>query len=348
MIVRSPFAFAPRASERDALLDMTRTATASASASSSAACARERRRSHSTHRAASRSRASAIASSSKKRLEVITFDLDDTLWPTTPVVNAANEALIDWCTERLGQKFPKTPVVHAAMKLVREERDAQARARGDAAAEPMSYAAIRIAGAVRAARACGIPEHDAVAVIARGYHLAWIPTRNDMARRLVFPGVREALASLREAYPNATIGSITNGFGSATGAGLGEFFDFEISAEALIDEHMVHGEMARKPHAYPFQLAMGIACGEHGYSGDADTWVHVGDDVLNDCYCAKQLDLRTVHVKDPNVNPYQSGGGAPYAETSMRGAVEADAASHVDGVVTHVRELPGLLSTWYA
>jgi len=288
----------------------------------------------------------AEATRRDERLEVITFDLDDTLWPTTPVVNAANEALIEWCSARLGGRFPRTARVHATMKRIREQRECEAAARGTTA-EPMSYAAIRIAGATRAAIECGIPESDAVATVARGYHLAWIPMRNAMARELVYPGAAEALRAIRERHPGVAVGSITNGFGSAAGAGLGEFFDFEISAEALIDEHMVHGEMARKPNAYPFQLAMGIAIADHGYSGDADSWTHVGDDVLNDCYCAKQFDFKTVHVCDPTTKPYESGGGAPYAEKSLRGGVEANSDAVVDGVISHVRELPELLDRWY-
>jgi len=282
----------------------------------------------------------------EKTLEVITFDLDDTLWPTTPVVNAANEALIEWCASRLGARFPRTPTVHATMKRIREQRECEAVARG-VTAEPMSYAAIRIAGATRAAIEAGIPESDAVATVARGYHLAWIPMRNAMARELVFPGVREALREIRERHPGAVVGSITNGFGSAEGAGLGEFFDFEISAEALIDEHMVHGEMARKPHPYPFQLAMGIAIADYGFSGDSDAWVHVGDDVLNDCYAAKQFDFKTVYVSDPSVTPYQSGGGAPHVETKLRGVAESARADVVDASIETVRALPSLLAGWY-
>ena len=211
----------------------------------------------------------------------------------------------------------------------------------------MSYAALRIAGATRAAIEAGIDAADATAVVARGYHLAWIPTRSAMAERLRFPGVAEALAAIRARHPGVVVGSVTNGFGSAAGAGLGEFFDFEISAEALIDEHMVHGEMARKPNEYPFQLALGIAIGEHGYSGDPETWTHVGDDVLNDCYCAKQFDFKTVHVWDPEVKPYESAGGAPTAEKTLRGGVESNRDAYVDGVVPHVRDLPRLLEEWY-
>lgn len=272
--------------------------------------------------------------------------MDDTLWPTTPVVTAANAALIDFCRQRLGSAFPDGETVHATMKRVREGREREATARG-MTAEPMSYAAIRIAGATRAAIEAGIPEADAVAVVARGYHLAWIPTRSAMAETLTFPGVAEALQRIRERHPGVIFGSVTNGFGSAAGAGLGEFFDFEISAEALIDEHMVHGEMARKPNAYPFQLALGIAIADHGFSGDPDAWTHVGDDILNDCYCAKQFDFKTVHVRDPSVKPYESGGGAPLAETSLRGGVERKRDEYIDGVIPHVRELPELLESWY-
>jgi hypothetical protein len=39
------------------------------------------------------------------------------------------------------------------------------------------------------------------------------------------------LHTLRTTYPNACIGTITNGLGSAAGAGLGDYFDFEISAD---------------------------------------------------------------------------------------------------------------------
>ena len=50
---------------------------------------------------------------------------------------------------------------------------------------------------------------------------------------------------------------ITNGLGSAAGAGLGEFFDFEISGDALMDEMMVHG--GAKP-SHPHCLLTVCSC----------------------------------------------------------------------------------------
>ena len=75
--------------------------------------------------------------------------------------------------------------------------------------------------------------------VSRGYHLAWIPARGEKAAELLFDGAREMLRELRANHPNAAIGSITNGLGSARSAGLGEFFDFEISADELMDSEGV-------------------------------------------------------------------------------------------------------------
>jgi len=60
--------------------------------------------------------ASASASPRGSEVEVITFDLDDTLWPTTPVVMAANQAFVDFCQERI-PGFPDCAGVNEYMKV---------------------------------------------------------------------------------------------------------------------------------------------------------------------------------------------------------------------------------------
>ena len=54
---------------------------------------------------------------------------------------------------------------------------------------PLSFAALRIAGGFRAAVELGVPEPDAVGIVSRGYHIAWIPTRGVAAREHLFDGV---------------------------------------------------------------------------------------------------------------------------------------------------------------
>ena len=239
---------------------------------------------------------------------------------------------------------------------MRKDREDAAAAAGERHS-PLSFASLRIAGGFRAAKALGVPEDDAVAVVSRGYHIAWIPTRGSAAEANLFPGVREALATIRANHPRAVIGSITNGLGSAAGAGLGDFFDFEISADALMDEAMVHGDDARKPARYPFELAMRLAreatrtndAGEtvRGWSGNASRWVHVGDDLLNDCKAAKSHGFRTVLVEEPGVVPYQpGGGGGSYPGDPARSEEELDAAALVDAKVTSVSRLPDVLAGW--
>ena len=52
---------------------------------------------------------------------MLTFDLDDTIWPTAPVVTRANEQYING-SKRV-EHFPETNVVNALMKGIREERE---------------------------------------------------------------------------------------------------------------------------------------------------------------------------------------------------------------------------------
>jgi len=75
---------------------------------------------------------SSSLSSSKQEapLLVLTFDLDDTIWPTTPVVTAANESYIEWLQSRV-ESFPETKVMNQLMKGIREEREEMFRERGE-------------------------------------------------------------------------------------------------------------------------------------------------------------------------------------------------------------------------
>jgi hypothetical protein len=213
---------------------------------------------------------------------------------------------------------------------------------------------------------CGVCEHDAIGMAARGYHLSWIPTRNRTGGELLFPGVRECLETVRQRYPRCVIGSITNGLGSASESGLREFFDFEISADELIDKEGVNGDVARKPSPWPFRRAQTMATTFMRESGSESTnistleiedheseerayWVHVGDDVLNDCKAAKEhLNCRTVLVRDVNVVKYVSGGGAPWAERPEAvEEAEKNKAMYVDEEIVSVGDLPDVLQKWF-
>ena len=306
-------------------------------------------------RASPASRSTARASTSARAgsgrpIEIITFDLDDTLWPTTPVVMAANEAFVEFCQARI-PGFPDCAGVNEYMKAVRLER-IEAAERANERHFPLSFASLRIAGGFRAAVDAGFPEADAVGVVARGYHIAWIPTRGSAAQKHLFPGVVEALTRIRQNHPDALVGSITNGLGSAAGAGLGAFFDFEISADAALDEEVgLHGDDARKPGTFPYEMACKkiaqIRGSEKFQVAHPSAWVHVGDDVVNDCAFAKTFGARTVRVAVPGVSPYvPGGGGGSYPGDPAREEDRLDLETLVDATVESVAELPELLRRW--
>ena len=92
---------------------------------------RRRKRGNSERQTSSASSSSSSASVDDKReLHVLTFDLDDTVWPTLPVVTAANESYIKWLQTRV-QNFPETRVMNELMKGIREEREEMFRMRGE-------------------------------------------------------------------------------------------------------------------------------------------------------------------------------------------------------------------------
>lgn len=148
---------------------------------------------------------SARSATGPSNVEVITFDLDDTLWPTTPVVMAANKAFVDFCQERI-PGFPDCAGINEYMKVslispkdtvsrrapsshtrrvithrmhhpsitrphdtqaIRTEREARSKKLGERHV-PLSFAALRIAAGFRAACELGVPEPDAVGIASRG------------------------------------------------------------------------------------------------------------------------------------------------------------------------------------
>ena len=93
---------------------------------------RNRRRKWSSKRRTSSASSSSSSASvdDTRELHVLTFDLDDTVWPTLPVVTAANESYIKWLQTRV-QNFPETRVMNELMKGIREEREEMFRMRGE-------------------------------------------------------------------------------------------------------------------------------------------------------------------------------------------------------------------------
>ena len=59
------------------------------------------------------------------RLDAITLDLDDTLWPVDPVIERAEAALMDWFAERAPGVLARLDL--AGLRRIRAEADREAR-----------------------------------------------------------------------------------------------------------------------------------------------------------------------------------------------------------------------------
>eukprot|EP00967_Tisochrysis_lutea_P127543 scaffold217042_cov32-Tisochrysis_lutea.AAC.1 len=225
---------------------------------------------------------------------LITFDLDDTLWPTGPVVKAANAALAD-------------AVGAPAEDLQRRLQEARS-----GATPPPSYSEARIRAVESWLRERDGESHGAVhRAEAENMFELWLTERHAAASRLLFDGAAEAIAEVRRLHPDAVVGAITNGRGDPLAMPeLAPLFDWTVSAE--------HQDIypKRKPAKEPFLAALRLADCE----ARPTDWAHVGDDLINDVQASKDLGAWSIWL-------------APAVEKAGRAATVGAVASSPDDII---------------
>mmetsp|Transcript_44791 Transcript_44791/g.74316 ORF Transcript_44791/g.74316 Transcript_44791/m.74316 type:complete len:296 (-) Transcript_44791:216-1103(-) len=271
----------------------------------------------------------APASAALMSLRLITLDLDDTLWPTGPVVQAANTKVAD--------------AIRAQPDLL------QARLRAArSTVSPPSYSEARILaiqsllnereGTVGAQRAEAERLFD-----------IWLAERHKAAGRLLFDGAVEAIAKCRREHPDAIIAAVTNGRGDPLAMPqLRPYFDFTISAE----DDSIYPQ--RKPAPGPFLAALRKA----GVQPQPALWAHVGDDLLNDVQAAKRLGAWSVWLDasasgrdgEPAASPDDAVAGSFWFSTmgdeerAARREAAGRALRTADAIIKSISELPLALS----
>ncbi|WP_226686866.1 HAD family hydrolase [Stutzerimonas stutzeri] len=196
-------------------------------------------------------------------IRLITFDLDDTFWETTPAIQSAETALRDWLSvqaPRLGE-FPVEAL--GAIRRMLIEQDPALRHR---------ISELRRRILQHALHDAGYPADEADALAEQAFQV-FLDARHEVQ---IFPDVQPTLEFLANHY---SLGVITNGNADVRRLGLADYFQFTLCAEEL---------GVGKPDPHPFQQALRL--------GDArpEQAVHVGDHALDDIAGAQQAGMRAI------------------------------------------------------
>jgi putative hydrolase of the HAD superfamily len=198
------------------------------------------------------------------RPRLITFDLDDTLWPVAPVIIRAEHRmrdLLDAELPELNRRFDADAMAELRREVVAAEPEI---------AHRMSELRKRVIHA--AIRACDHPDPDELT--ARAY-AAFIDARHDIEY------FEDALDTLEHLANHFTLGALSNGNADVARLGLERYFAFHLSAE---------GVGRPKPEPDMFEAALQRA----GVGPDAA--VHIGDHPKDDVLGAARLGMATVWV----------------------------------------------------
>ncbi|MEE4361324.1 MAG: HAD family hydrolase [Pseudomonadales bacterium] len=197
-------------------------------------------------------------------VRLITFDLDDTLWPVGPVIVRAEHRLreyLDVHAPDVNRRFDS-----AGMAALRDA----ALARDPELVHDLSTLRRRVLGA--ALDACGYADAEAIAA---GAFAHFLDARHDIE---YFEDALDTLAHLARHY---TLGALSNGNANVARLGLDRYFAFHLSAESV---------GRRKPDPAMFEAALQRA----GLGPDAA--VHIGDHPRDDVRGAAGVGMSTVWV----------------------------------------------------
>jgi len=196
-------------------------------------------------------------------IKLITFDLDDTLWDTAPVIVSAEAVLRQWLTDHAPQ-LGGVPVEH--LWAIRE------RVLNNEPGLKYRISALRRRVLFHALEEAGYDQGQANALADQSFEV-FLHARHQLD---IFPEVQPTLEALANHF---ALGVVTNGNADVRRLGLADYFKFALCAEDI---------GIAKPDARLFHEAL--------QRGEAtpDTAVHIGDHPGDDIAGAQQAGLRAI------------------------------------------------------
>lgn len=208
-------------------------------------------------------------------IELITFDLDNTLWESQQVLLRATEKTNQWIEANVPE--------HSSLGAERL-RELSAIVRRERPEIAHDVSAFRVAFMERCFQEVGIVVSDARRY-ARDAFEVFIHWRCQVNP---YPDAKRMLSELSTSYQ---LGSITNGNADVSRTSINGFFSFNVNAESA---------GAAKPSVEIFHLAL-----ELGGVSDPSRAIHVGDSLKEDIEGAANAGMKTVwldHEREPTEN----------------------------------------------
>jgi HAD superfamily hydrolase (TIGR01549 family) len=196
-------------------------------------------------------------------IKLITFDLDDTLWDTAPVIVSAEAVLREW----LAQHAPDLGGVPGEHLWASRER-----VLGNEPGLKHRISALRRRVLFHALEEAGYAHQQALELADEGFEV-FLHARHQLE---IFPEVQPTLEVLARHY---TLGVVTNGNADVRRLGLADYFKFALCAEDI---------GIAKPDSRLFHEAL-----QRG-EATAQTAVHIGDHPGDDIAGAQQAGLRAI------------------------------------------------------
>lgn len=197
------------------------------------------------------------------RIQAITLDLDDTLWPIWPTIERAEQALASW----LGARAPRAAAVFTDVQARQRVREQVVRAQPDIGHD---LSALRRAS-IRLALQQG---QEDTQLTEPAFQIFFA----ERMRVDLFDDARPALAFLARHFP---VVALSNGNADVDRVGVGEFFVASVSAREV---------GVGKPDRRIFQAAAASA------GVPMDAVLHIGDDAALDVLGALDVGMQTVWV----------------------------------------------------
>ena len=216
-------------------------------------------------------------------IKLITFDLDDTLWDTAPVIVSAEAILRDWLADQ-APKLGPVPVEHLfkiRQRLVDADPSLKHR-----------ISALRRRVLLHAMQEAGYPEDEVEPLADKAFEV-FLHARHQVE---IFPEAQPTLEILCQRY---TLGVVTNGNADVRRLGLSDFFTFALCAEDL---------GVGKPDSRPFLEAMRLG------GASAHESVHIGDHPGDDIAGAQKAGMKAIWY-NPQGKPW-TAEGKPDAEVA--------------------------------